>query len=48
MTPDYAIPEQVSGSALTPATDIYSLGVLVYEVVTGAWPFSAHPESPSK
>jgi eukaryotic-like serine/threonine-protein kinase len=39
LTPDFASPEQIAGSALSTASDVYSLGVLLYELLTGNRPY---------
>ncbi|MEQ1887219.1 MAG: serine/threonine-protein kinase [Bryobacteraceae bacterium] len=41
MTLDYASPEQIRGEAITTATDVYSLGVLLYKMLTGKMPYGA-------
>jgi tRNA A-37 threonylcarbamoyl transferase component Bud32 len=39
-TPAYLAPERVAGTAATPASDLYSLGIVAYECLTGAPPFT--------
>lgn len=40
-TPQYMSPEQAQGDQIGPATDIYSLGIMVYQWLTGVLPFNA-------
>ncbi len=50
LTPDFASPEQISGAALSTASDVYSLGVLLYELLTGQRPYKLKEKlkSPSR
>jgi eukaryotic-like serine/threonine-protein kinase len=40
LSPDYASPEQIQGAAITVASDVYSLGVVLFELLTGARPYA--------
>jgi serine/threonine-protein kinase len=48
MTPEYASPEQVRGDPLTTASDIYSLGVVLYELLTGTRPIRLTSRNPAE
>ena len=48
LTPEYASPEQVKGETVTTATDIYSLGVLLYELLTGQRPYRLKTQRPDE
>jgi serine/threonine protein kinase len=47
MTPDYASPEQLRGQPLTPASDIYSLGILLYELLADSRPYTLRDLTPA-
>jgi WD40 repeat protein len=46
LTPRYASPEQIRGEAISTASDVYSMGVLLYELFTGVSPYSREHTDP--
>lgn len=47
-TPSYAAPELLDGEALSPSTDVYAMGCVLYELAGGRHPFSKKPSTQAK
>jgi len=48
LTPEYASPEQIQGDKITTASDIYSLGMILYELLAGRRPYELGGRSRSE
>jgi eukaryotic-like serine/threonine-protein kinase len=48
MTPEYASPEQVRGEAVATTSDVYSLGVVLYKLLTGQSPYRTKTNRPEE
>jgi len=46
LTPEYASPEQIQGETITTASDVYSLGVVLYQLLTGQSPYGGETRTP--
>ncbi len=48
LTPDYASPEQIRGEAISTSSDVYALGIVLYELLTGSKPYRVTDRSPAE